>query len=124
MMAKSKKPRKPYRPRDVRTPMLVGTDLVLRPLEAIIEQIDRDGTVNASRRGVPIFQRRASMKYEFVDGDTKEVDGRTLRRIRAVVAVGMLVAPGDLGGYIETEKNLSMSGNAWVYGNARVYGNA
>lgn len=56
-MGQSQKPRRKYRPKDVRTPMLVGTDLVLRPLERIIEQIERDGTVNASRRGVPIFQQ-------------------------------------------------------------------
>jgi carbonic anhydrase/acetyltransferase-like protein (isoleucine patch superfamily) len=30
----------------------------------------------------------------------------------------------QLGGYIESEKNLSQSGDAWVSGNARVYGNA
>ena len=40
------------------------------------------------------------------------------------------VAKGDIGGWIEGEKNLSHEGDAWVYGNAgvsgyaRVYGNA
>jgi len=40
------------------------------------------------------------------------------------------VAKGDIGGWIEGEKNLSHEGYAWVYGyawvsgNARVYGNA
>ena len=63
-------------------------------------------------------------KYEFVEGDTKEFNGSTLRRIRALVAIGVSVAPGDLGGYIAAEKNLSLTGNALVYGNARVYGNA
>ena len=64
-------------------------------------------------------------KYEFVDGDTITTpSGKTLRRIRALVAIGLSVAAGDLGGYIESEKNLSTSGDAWVYGNARVYGNA
>jgi len=63
-------------------------------------------------------------KYEFVDGDTKLFFGVTLRRIRALVAIGSLVASGDLGGYVESEKNLDVSGNAWVYGDARVYGNA
>ena len=71
-------------------------------------------------------------KYEFVKGDTKTAtNGATLRRIRAVVAIAAFgVAAGDLGGYIEDEKNLShsgdawVSGNAWVYGDARVYGNA
>ena len=64
-------------------------------------------------------------KYEFVDGDTITTpSGKTLRRIRALVAIGLSVAAGDLGGYIESEKNLSTSGNAWVYGNAQVYGDA
>ena len=34
------------------------------------------------------------------------------------------VAKGELGGYIEKEKNLSQEGDAWVSGDARVYGNA
>ena len=62
-------------------------------------------------------------KYEFT-GETKIVYGRTLRRIKAIVAIGATVAPGDIGGWIESENNLSVSGNAWVYGNAEVYGNA
>ena len=54
-------------------------------------------------------------KYEFVDGDTITTpSGKTLRRIRALVAIGLSVEAGDLGGYIESEKNLSTSGNARV----------
>ena len=34
------------------------------------------------------------------------------------------VAKGDIGGWIEGEKNLSHEGYAWVYGDAEVYGNA
>ena len=69
-------------------------------------------------------------KYELLANDTKQSVGITLYRIRALVAIGSLVAAGDLGGYIKSEKNLSTSGDAWVYGNARVsddaqvYGNA
>ena len=62
-------------------------------------------------------------KYEFT-GETKIVYGRTLRRIKAIVAIGATVAPGDIGGWIESENNLSMYGNAWVHGDAEVYGNA
>ena len=62
-------------------------------------------------------------KYEFT-GETKIVYGRTLRRIKAIVAIGATVAPGDIGGWIENENNLSVYGNAWVYGDAEVYGNA
>ena len=63
-------------------------------------------------------------KYEFVDGDTITIaPGRTVKRIRALVAIAALgIMPGELGGYIEAESNLS--GNAWVSGDARVYGDA
>ena len=65
------------------------------------------------------------MKYELVKTDTKRFYGRTLYRIRALVAIGLLIKPNDLGGYIESEKNLSqMSGDAWVSGDARVSGDA
>ena len=66
----------------------------------------------------------ATKKYELLKDDTKEYCGRTLYRIKALVAIGLSVAAGDVGGYVEAEKNLSHEGNAWVSGNARVYGNA
>ena len=43
------------RPRPERLPMLVKTQQTLAPLEAIIDQIQRDGTVTIDARGVPIF---------------------------------------------------------------------
>lgn len=57
-------------------------------------------------------------KYEFTDefilfGDEK------LYRIRALKDFGS-VRKGDLGGYIQDEKNLSHAGDAWVSGNAKV----
>ena len=65
-------------------------------------------------------------KYEFT-GETKQVEllfrTATLHRIRAVVEFG-LVKVGDLGGWIEKEKNLSHEEKAWVFGNAEVCGNA
>ena len=69
-------------------------------------------------------------KYEFVDGYTIEHNGITLKRIRANVAIGLTVSAGDLGGYIQSEENLSrmddawVFDNAWVSDNARVFGNA
>lgn len=64
------------------------------------------------------------MKYYEFTGDTIEIaPGRTLKRIRAVAEIAALgVAAGQLGGYIEHEKNLF--GNAWVCGNAQVSGSA
>lgn len=54
-------------------------------------------------------------KYEFVSGDEKTIaPGRTIKRIRAVIAIGFGVAPGSLGGYVEHDGQLSHSGDAWV----------
>lgn len=49
--------------------------------------------------------------------------GHTLHRIKALASFGN-VKKGDIGGWIETEKNLSESGNVWVSDDAWVYGNA
>ena len=51
------------------------------------------------------------------------VMGKKLYRILALIRFGT-VFKGELGGYVEAEKNLSQSGDAWVFGNARVFGNA
>ena len=61
-------------------------------------------------------------KYELTS-ETKIVFGHILYRIKALSSFGC-VSAGDLGGFLESEKNLSQNGNAWVSGNAEVYGNA
>lgn len=75
-------------------------------------------------------------KYELTD-ETMEWEGHTLHRIRALKDFDD-IKKGTLGGWIESEQNLSQEGNCWVfedtsvraednsavYGNARVYGNA
>ena len=61
-------------------------------------------------------------KYELTS-DTKIVFGHILYRIKALSSFGC-VSAGDLGGFLESEKNLSQNGDAWVYGDAEVYGNA
>ena len=50
------------------------------------------------------------------------VDGKTLYQIKALRDFSD-VKKGDLGGFIESEKNLSHEGKCWVYNNAMVYGN-
>ena len=62
--------------------------------------------------------------FEFVPGDEKVIaPGRTVKRIRALVAIAALgITPGTVGGYVEKPENLS--GDAWVCGNAQVSGNA
>ena len=63
------------------------------------------------------------MKKFELTSDFKMYLGMKLFRIKALVDFGNVKA-GDLGGYIEKEKNLSHNGNAWVSGNAQVYDNA
>ena len=64
-------------------------------------------------------------KYELTDEFIEHWSGRKLYRIRALVAFGAVVA-GQLGGFVESEKNLDQSlyGDARVYGDAQVYGDA
>ena len=62
-------------------------------------------------------------KYELLVEDTITFFGVQLFRIKALISFSG-IEKGEVGGYIASEKNLSQSGNAWVYGNARVYGNA
>ena len=61
-------------------------------------------------------------KYEFT-GETKEVGGPVLKRIRLLRDIGGFKS-GDVGGWIESEDNLSHEGNCWVYESARVFGEA
>lgn len=63
------------------------------------------------------------MKYEILKDEFIEFDGRKLYRIRALKDFRD-VKKGTVGGYIESEQNLSQEGNAWVYGNAWVSGDA
>ena len=64
-------------------------------------------------------------KYELTGEFIEHWNGKKLYRIKALVTFGAVVA-GQLGGFVESEKNLdqSLSGDAWVSGNARVSGNA
>ena len=67
-------------------------------------------------------------KYTLTE-ETKQVGSKTLYRIKALKDFGS-VKEGDLGGFIESEKNLSqegdcrVGGNAWVDGYAQVNWNA
>jgi hypothetical protein len=68
-------------------------------------------------------------KYELLRNDRFEFGCCVLYRIRALRTFGNVKA-GDLGGYVESEGNLSHDGNAWiadeamVSGHARISGNA
>jgi len=73
----------------------------------------------------------ASNKYEFVENDELIINNIVLKRIRALIEIPAnsfcdSVSPGELGGYIQSESNLSNDKNdtAWVYDTAIVYENA
>ena len=61
-------------------------------------------------------------KYKLTD-ETIIINGHILHRIQALKDFNF-VAKDDLGGFVESEKNLSHEGNCWIYDNAKVYGNA
>ena len=63
-------------------------------------------------------------KYKLTQGTILTYNGKKLFRIEALATIDGIVSKGDLGGFIETEANLQVYGNAWVYGDARVYGDA
>jgi len=62
-------------------------------------------------------------KFEIVRSDSININDVDLYRIRALIDFGDVCA-GDFGGYIQHEKNLSQSGDAWVYDDAQVYDGA
>lgn len=68
------------------------------------------------------------MKYRLTD-ETTTHNGITLYRIQALKDFSN-VKTGDLGGWVESERNLSQDDNplvfddAWIGGDAKVFGNA
>lgn len=52
-------------------------------------------------------------KYELLTNDTETINGITLYRIRALRDFGDVKA-GDLGGYIQSEHNLSHEDHFWI----------
>jgi len=60
-------------------------------------------------------------KYEFT-GETFVTPNATLKEIRALCDFGD-VKKGELGGYVESEYNLSHKGTAWVQEQGMVWGN-
>lgn len=61
------------------------------------------------------------MKYELTD----ETSGSGLRRIRALRDIPRYgVEEGDLGGWVESEGNLTQEGDCWVFDDAQVFGKA
>ena len=61
-------------------------------------------------------------KYKLTD-DCIQYEGHKLYRIQSLRSFSN-VKEGELGGYIESEDNLSHDGMCWVYEEAKVFGNA
>ena len=68
-------------------------------------------------------------KYQLIKDNSVEYKKKTLYRIKALRDFSDVRA-GDIGGYVESENNLSHDGDCWLYnksvalGNSRVYDNA
>lgn len=62
------------------------------------------------------------MKY-VLTAETIKHKGVILHRIKAITSFRDVMA-GDLGGFVESEKNLSQAKRCWIYDNAKVYGKA
>lgn len=63
------------------------------------------------------------MKKYKLTSECVNFDGKYLHRIRALRDFGN-VKKGELGGYVESEKNLTHEGTAWVSGYAKVIGDS
>jgi len=66
---------------------------------------------------------KVKKKYTLIRTGKTTVFGRPLFQVKALFSFG-IVRKGELGGFIEKEKNLSQEGKCWVYGDACVCGDA
>lgn len=62
-------------------------------------------------------------KYEILKDQSITLNDHTLYRIKLLKQISNM-SPGALGGFIESEDNLSQEGDCWVAGNAAVYDNS
>lgn len=53
-------------------------------------------------------------KYEILYDQPKEYEGHTVYPTRSLIDIEGVCEKGDLGPYVENDKNLSQEGNAWV----------
>ena len=64
-------------------------------------------------------------KYELTKQVVMAPNGAVLHRIRALKAVpAFSIERGNIGGYVESQKNLSHEGNSFVFHRVKVYGDA
>lgn len=75
-----------------------------------------DGGTLTIRLEEPVSYDLMKEKYEITDIPHPKYPW--LHRIRALVHVNEQVERGDLGGYVESAKNLSQEGHCWIYNQA------
>ena len=63
-------------------------------------------------------------KYRLLEDDAIVRDGRTLYRMQALRYVRNDVPEGEVGGYLESEANLSHEGTCWLFDEACAYEDA
>lgn len=89
-------------------------------LHIYMDKAFRSGTAHLYILSAPQTINEAAYKYEMIPA---VYQGNKLYRIKALKDFGD-VKKGDIGGYIESGKNLDQKGHCWVYGNAQVTQNA
>lgn len=76
------------------------------------------------------FPTPTDRKYELTDiRQSVSISGESLYRIKALKefvneATGAVIEKGQLGGFVQSESNLSQDGTCWIDDNARVFNNA
>jgi hypothetical protein len=101
-----------------RVTLFIGIDTMhdlIRQVE--ISDFETNGATGEATEVAPDKVLEPAKKYELIATDKKNIYGSKLSSFGPVAA-------GDLGGYVESEANLSHAGAAWVSGDAEVGGNA
>ena len=92
-----------------------------------IKVVTAFATTNANLNSVEF---EVGKKYELTDiRQSVSISGESLYRIKALKefvneATGVVIEKGQLGGFVQSESNLSQDGTCWIDDNARVFNNA
>ena len=101
-------------------------------LEELADVLNRysDEFGNGSEYYTMRLEDEPNRKYELTDiRQSVSISGESLYRIKALKefvneATGVVIEKGQLGGFVQSENNLSHSGTCWVDESARVFNNA
>ena len=69
-----------------------------------------------------VEEKKTHKQYELTKIITQLPCGTILYRIRALRDISDDVKAGDVGGWVESEFNLSQNNTCWIYGEAKCYG--